>query len=737
MVFNPKIAPGADDVAVGERRGPGFDMSRRRFLAVGSAAGGGMLLGFRLPGLGLRAEAAMQDAFAPNAFIRIAPDNAVTLIMPAVEMGQGTYTSVPMLLAEELEVGMEQVRVEPAPPNGKLYRNPILGEQATGGSTTIRGFFVPLRQAGATARVMLVTAAAQTWKVDAASCRAAAGTVTHVPTGRTLTYGALADRAATLPVPRNVALKSPQDFKLIGTSAKRLDTPAKTNGSAQFGIDAKIPGMKIATLAICPVFGGTLGAVDDSKAKAVNGVRQIVRLETAVAVVADHMGAARKGLAALVITWNPGVNATVSTADVISAMEAASKTQGVVATRQGDAAVAMAGATKKLEAVYQVPFLAHATMEPMNCTVHVRKDGCDVWVGTQVPVRAQIAAAQATGLRQDQVQVHNHLLGGGFGRRLDVDTISLAVQIGRQVDGPVKVIWTREEDTQHDVYRPYYYDVLAAGLDGNGMPVAFTHRVVGASILARWLPPAFVNGLDADAVEGAFGPYDFPNVLIDYVRHEPPPGMLIGWWRGVGITHNAFMVEGFTDELAAMAGKDPVDYRRTLLAKAPRALAVLNLAAEKAGWGQKMPAGTGRGISIINGFGSYVAQVAEVSVDKDGTVAIKRVVCAVDCGQKVNPNTIAAQMEGGIIFGITAALYGNITLKDGRVEQANFDTYQMLRINQAPKIETYLIDSAEAPGGIGEPGTAAIAPAVVNAIYAATGKRLRQLPVDTTQLKSA
>jgi len=737
MMFNRKIAPGTDDIADGEQRGLGFDLSRRRFLAVGSAASGGMLLGFCLPGLGLRAEAAMQDAFEPNAFIRIGADNAVTLVMPAVEMGQGTYTSVPMLIAEELEVGLDQVRLEAAPPNAQLYSNPLLHQQATGGSTTIRAFFIPLRQAGATARVMLVTAAAKTWKVDAASCRAAGGTVVHVPTGRTLTYGALADRAATLPVPRNVALKSPADFKLIGKSTKRLDTPAKTNGSAQFGIDAKIPGMKIATLAICPVFGGTLGTVDDSKAKAVNGVHQIVRLENAVAVVADHMGAARKGLAALVITWNPGPNASVSTTDIIGAMAAASKTPGVVAKRQGDAAAAMAGATKKLEATYQVPFLAHATMEPMNCTVHVRKDGCDVWVGTQVPVRAQIAAAQAAGLRQDQVQVHNHLLGGGFGRRLDADTIGVAVQIGRQVDAPVKVIWSREEDIQHDIYRPYYYDVLTAGLNDDGMPVAFTHRVVGASVLSRWLPPAFVNGLDADAVNCAFGPYHFPNLLVDYVRHEPPPGMLIGWWRGVGVTHNAFMVEGFVDELAALAGTDPRDYRRALLAKAPRALGVLNLATEKAGWGQKMPAGTGRGISVSNGFGSYVAQVAEVSVDKDGTVAITRVVCAVDCGHQINPNTIAAQMEGGIIFGITAALYGNITLKGGRVEQGNFDTYQMLRINQAPKIETYLIDSAEAPGGIGEPGTATIAPAVVNAIFAATGKRLRQLPIDPAQLRSA
>ena len=370
----------------------------------------------------------------------------------------------------------------------------------------------------------------------------------------------------------------------------------------------------------------------------------------------------------------------------------------------------------------------------MNCTVHVRKDGCDVWVGTQVLSRAQATAAQVTGLPLEKVQVHNHLLGGGFGRRLDVDGITLAVRIAQQVDGPVKVVWTREEDIQHDVYRPYYYDRLAAGLDQDGIPVSWSHRVAGSSILARWFPPAFKNGLDGDAVEAAAGPYAFSNVLVDYVRQEPPSGLTTGWWRGVGVTHNAFMVEGFMDELAAVAKKDPVEYRRTLLDKAPRARAVLDLAAEKAGWGKPMPAGSGRGIAVVFGFGTYIAPVAEIAIGKDGQVRVSRVVCAVDCGQMVNPDTIRAQIEGGIIFGITAALYGQITIKDGRVEQTNFDSYQMLRINEAPTVEVHLIDSNEAPGGIGEPGTAAIAPAVVNAIFAATGKRLRKLPIDAEQL---
>jgi isoquinoline 1-oxidoreductase beta subunit len=405
--------------------------------------------------------------------------------------------------------------------------------------------------------------------------------------------------------------------------------------------------------------------------------------------------------------------------------------------KQGDVAQAIGAAAHRIDAVYQQPLLAHAALEPINCTVDVRKDGCEVWVGTQVVSRAQATAAKVTGLPLEQVKVHNHFVGGGFGRRLDVDGVTQAVRIAKEVDGPVKVVWSREEDTQHDVYRPYYYDVLSAGLDASGAPVGFSHRVVGSSILARWAPPAFKNGLDSDAVEGAAGPYDFPNLLVDYVRREPPAGMTTGWWRGVGMTHNAFMVEGFIDELAAAAKKDPVEYRRALLDKSPRARAVLDLAAQKAGWGSPLPEGSGRGVSLIFGFGSYLAQVAEVAVDKDGTVRVLRVVQALDCGRNVNPDTLKAQMQGGAIFGITAALYGDITLKNGRVEQGNFDTYQLLRINEAPKMEVYIVDSQEAPGGAGEPGTAGIAPAVVNAVFAATGKRLRKLPIDANALKSA
>jgi isoquinoline 1-oxidoreductase beta subunit len=732
------IAPiSPKDQNVLESPRPERDVSRRNFLKASAAAGGGLLLSFGLPVVQrLDEAAAAAKILPPNAFIRIDPNNAVTFIVPRVEMVQGTYTSLPMLIAEELEVELSQIHVEHAPPDPNLYSDPILGEQATGGSTSIRGAFDPLRRVGATARTMLIAAAAKRWRVGAASCRAERGEVVHVPTGRKLSYGAVAEAAAALRVPIEVKLKDPKDWMLIGTPAKRLDSPDKVHGRAQFGIDVKIPGMKVATVAACPVFGGKLANVDDSKARAVNGVRQVVRLDNAVAVVADHMGAAKKGLAALDITWDNGPNASLSSADIVRQLADASQRNGLVAEKRGDADKAIAAAAKRLEAVYELPFLAHATMEPMNCTVHVRKDGCDVWVSTQVPVRAQVAAAQATGLPQDKVQIHNQFLGGGFGRRLDVDFVAQAAQIAKQADGPVKVIWSREEDTQHDVYRPYYYDRVAAGLDEHGAPVAFKHRITGSFVAARWAPRVLKNGLDPDAGEAAAGPYTFPNLLVDCVRQEPP-GLVTGWWRGVGPTHNCFVVESFVDELAAAAGKDAVEYRRALLENAPRARAVLDLAAQQAGWGRPLAKGQGRGVAVLNAFGSYLVQIAEVTVGADGNVKVDRVVSAVDCGLIVNPDTVKAEIEGGIIFGITAALYGNITIENGRVQQANFDTYRPLRINEVPVIDVHLVSSTQAPGGIGEPGTATIAPAVTNAIFAATGKRLRKLPVDPAILKSA
>jgi isoquinoline 1-oxidoreductase beta subunit len=709
--------------------------SRRGFLWAGAAAGGGFWLGLRLPFPSDDGEAVGVGTFKPNAFIRIEGDGQIVLTMPYVEMGQGTYTSIPMLIAEELEVDLSQVRLEHAPPNEKLYANPLLGIQATGNSNAVRASWKPLREAGATARAMLVSAAAKRWNVDPASCRAQNGEVVHAPTGRSARYGELAAEAVGIPVPTSVALKRPENFKIIGTPAKRLDTPAKVNGTAIYGIDVRLPGMKFATLAQSPAFGGRLKSVDDAAAKAVNGVRQIVRLDDAVAVVADHMAAAKKGLAALVIEWDDGPNAKLTTGDILVELKNATLKPGTVAQKIGDVDKAMASATSKIEATYQVPFLAHAAMEPMNCTVDVGKERCEIWVGTQAIARVQKAAADTAGLSLDKVVVHNHLIGGGFGRRLESDGVVRAVQIAKQVEGPVKIVWTREEDIQHDMYRPFFFDRLSAGLDGEGMPVAWNHRFAGSSILARYLPPAFKNGLDPDTTEGAIDLlYSLPNMHVEYVRVEPP-GIPTAFWRSVGPSHNVFVTESFMDELAAAAKQDAVAYRRALLDKAPRAKAVLELAAEKAGWGQPLPERVGRGVSLQFVFATYMAHVAEVEVSKDGAVRVRRVVCAVDCGTAVNPDTVRAQIQSAVIFGITAALHGEITLKNGRVEQTNFDTYQMLRINEAPTVEVHIVQSFEAPGGMGEAGTSAIVPAVTNAIFAATGKRLRKLPVDATVLK--
>ncbi|QCI63142.1 xanthine dehydrogenase family protein molybdopterin-binding subunit [Phreatobacter stygius] len=708
-------------------------LDRRALLKTGA----GLVVAVVLPtGLG-PALAQPQRNFTPDAFIRIDNQGGITLVMPMIEMGQGTYTSLAMLIAEELEVDLDEVTVAHAPPDDKLYANALLGAQMTGGSTSIRGFWTPLRQAGATARGLLIAAAAKEWGVDPATCKASHGVVSDGGSRR-LGYGELAAAAAALPVPApaSVTLKQPKDFTLIGTPAKRVDAPDKVTGRAAFGIDVKLPGMGIAAIAVSPVFGGKPKTVNQAAARAVKGVRQVVIIDEAVAVVADHMGAAKKGLAAAAIQWDDGPNARLSSADIIRQLDEASKQPGAVARNEGDAAKALAGAAQRIEAIYQLPFLAHATMEPMNCTVHVRPDACDIWVGTQVPTFTVAAAAAVTGLPPARITVHNHLLGGGFGRRLDVDGTILAVKIALAVRGPVKVVWSREEDIQHDMYRPYYYDRLAAGLDAQGKPVAWTHRVSGSSIMARYVPAAFVNGLDPDAVEGAAEPpYAFPNIHVDYVRVEPP-GIPTSWWRGVGPTHNVFVVESFIDELAAAAKQDPVAYRRALLGHNPRALAVLNLAAEKAGWGSALPARRGRGISLQFAFGSYLALVAEVEVAPDGQVRVHRIVAAVDCGIVVNPDTLEAQVQGGALFGLTAALYGAITLKDGRVEQGNFDSYRPMRIDEVPVIETHVVKNTEAPGGLGEVATSAVSPAVTNAIFAATAKRIRTLPIDPGLLKS-
>ncbi|AOK31968.1 aldehyde dehydrogenase [Burkholderia singularis] len=727
----------------------GEGVSRRTFLkfgiTLGAAAGGGLLLGFSMPAAGGdarrsviggdAAEPAQPGVFAPNAFVQIDRAGKITLVMPKVEMGQGVYTSLPMLIAEELEAPLSSVTLDHAPPNEKLFLDPLLGGQLTGGSTSVRYAWEPLRRAGATARTLLVAAAAQQWKVDPASCRAQDGEVLHPASGRRASYGQLADAAAKLPVPKDVVLKKSEDFKLIGKPVKRLDSPEKVDGSAQFGLDVRLPGMLYAVIVNSPVFGGTLAHVDDSAARKVPGVRQIVIADNAVAVVADHTWAAKRGAAALNVQWNEGAGARVSMQDIVADLARAAGGNGAVARKEGDVERAFKDAKTRVEAVYEQPFLAHATMEPVNCTVHVRPDGCDVWVGTQVPTRARDAAAHVSGLPADKIKVHNHLLGGGFGRRLEIDMVSQAVKIAKQVNAPVKVVWTREEDIRHDMYRPYYYDRISAGLDANGKPIAWQHRIVGSSIIARFAPPAFKDGVDPDAVEVAADlPYDLPNQLIDYVRQEPRH-VPTAFWRGVGPTRGTFVVESFIDELAAQAKTDPVAYRRALLGKSPRALNVLDVAAKAAGWGETLPKGQGRGVSVMHAFGSFLSMVADVVVE-DGDVRVTRVVCAVDCGMVVNPDTIEAQIQGGVVFGITGVLYGEITIKDGRVEQGNFTDYRMLRIDQTPRIDVHIVKSTEAPGGIGEPGTAALSAAVANAIHAATGKRLRKLPVGN-QLKTA
>jgi isoquinoline 1-oxidoreductase beta subunit len=716
-----------------------FAFSRRDFLklSVSAAVGGGLLLAFGLPAHAVISDESGTGApFAPNAFLRIDRAGKVSFVIPFIEMGQGTYTSIPMLIAEELEVDVDKVVIEHAPPDDKRYANPLIGVQMTGASTSIRASWEPMRRAGATARVMLVSAAAERWRVDPESCRAENGVVVHAGSGRKLAYGELVDAAAKLPVPENVALKSPTEFKLIGTPHRRLDTAGKLNGSATFGIDTRLPGMTFAVVAISPTFGGKLVSVDEAKAKAVAGVKQVVRLDHAVAVVAVHTWAAKQGLAAANPRWDPGPNAKLSTADVVKQLAAAVEKPGAVARDEGDAVAAIANAAQTLEAIYEQPFLAHAVLEPMNATVHVTKNGCDVWVGTQIPGISQAVVAKATGLKPEQVRIHNHLLGGGFGRRLEFDGTLLAVQIAQKVEGPVQVIWTREEDIQHDMYRPYYYDRIRAGLDAQGKPVGWSHRIAGSSIFARFFPSALKNGVDPDAVEISTHPaYALSNIHVEWVAQEPP-GIPTAFWRGVGVTRGTFVVESFIDELAAAAKQDPLAYRLALLDKSPRAKAVFELAADKAGWGKPLAAGQGRGIALCTGFGSFIAQVVEVTVEQDGTVNPTRVVCVVDCGLTVNPDTVRAQMESGIIFGLSAVLYGEITLKDGRVEQTNFGDHRVLRINETPQIDVHLVKSAEAPGGVGEPGTSCVMPALTNAVYAATGKRIRKLPVGE-QLRKA
>ncbi|KRQ00067.1 xanthine dehydrogenase family protein molybdopterin-binding subunit [Bradyrhizobium manausense] len=706
------------------------NLSRRALLTGGLA--GGFLLAFHLPLRAAPNEPVQKDAtdgkFAPNAFIRIDETGRTVLMMPQVEMGQGTYTSISAVIAEELDADWSKVEVQHAPPDDKLYGNPTFGLQVTGNSNSIRAWWLPLRKAGATARAMLVQAAASQWDVEPASCTASRGEVAHAASGRKLRYGELALAAQSQTPPKDVAVKDPKDFVLIGQPLKRLDTPDKVNGKALYGIDAILPDMKIAAIANCPVFGGKVAKVDDSAAMKVAGVRKVVVLDDAVAVIGDHMWAAKKGLEALKIEWNEGPNAKISTKDIWDDLRKASEKDGAVAKSTGDIANALA-AGDRFEAAYELPFLAHASMEPINATVHVRPDACEIWTGTQIMTRVQSEAAKAAGLPVDKVIVNQHLLGGGFGRKLEPDMVVAAVKIAKQVDYPVKVIWTREEDIQHDVYRPVYRDQITASLV-DGKVLGWKYKVAGSAILARWLPPAFQQGIDIDAIDAAVdAPYDFANFHVEYVRAEPL-SIPTGFWRGVGPNNNVFAVECAMDELARKAGKDPIEFRKSMLTKNPRMLAVLNQVAEKSGWGQPLPARVGRGVCVQPSFASFIATVVEAEIDDIGEIVLRRVTSVVDTGIAVNPDTVKAQIEGGLIFGLTAALYGEITIDKGRVQQSNFHDYRMMRINETPKVEVTVVKSGEAPGGIGEAGVNAGPPALRNAILAATGVALRRLPVD-------
>ena len=711
-------------------------MSRRDFLKTGAVLGGGLVLGCYLPFGSSAGAADPAGAFAPNAFIRIGSDDTVTLIINKSEMGQGVYTSLPMLIAEELACDWRKIRIEAAPVDA-VYNHTVFGLQVTGGSTSVRTEWERLSKAGASAREMLVTAAAKQWKVDPATCRAENGFVLHSD-GKKLSYGQLADRAAKLPVPKEVRLKDPARYTIVGKPRHRLDSPAKIDGTALFGIDVQLPGLLTAVVARPPVFGGKVASFTMDKTKKVPGVVDVVPVPSGVAVIATGFWPAKKGRELLEITWDDGPEGGLATPALRERYASLAQSPGLVARKEGEPAQALQLADKKLTAEYEAPFLAHAPMEPLNCCVDLKSDRCDIWTGSQFQTVDRNSAAEVAGLKPEQVHLHTTFLGGGFGRRANPasDFVREAVHVAKAVKKPVKVIWTRDDDLKGGYYRPFWYDRVSAGLDGNGNLTAWQHTIVGQSI-ATGTPfesGMVKNGIDDASVEGAADtPYAIPNLQVDL--HTPKLLVPVLWWRSVGHSHTAFVVEGFMDEAAHAAGKDPYEFRRTLLAKHPRNRGVLELAASKAGWGKPLPAGRGRGIAVHESFGSFIAQVAEVSVDNKGTIRVHRVVCAIDCGRIVNPDTIKAQMESGIVFGLSAALHGAITFKNGRVEQDNFDGYPVVRMNESPSIEVHIVTSKEPPGGVGEPGVPPIAPAVGNAVFAATGVRLRTLPFNSQTLR--
>ncbi|HKC07696.1 MAG TPA: xanthine dehydrogenase family protein molybdopterin-binding subunit [Methylomirabilota bacterium] len=706
--------------------------SRREFLAT--AAAGSFILAFRVGGVSAAAPAGTD--FTPNAFIRIGRDNVVTIIVNKSEMGQGVNTALPMLIAEELEVDIRRVKVEAAPVNA-AYAHPQVGIQFTGGSQSVATEWDRFRKAGAAAREMLLAAAAQTWGLDRASLRAENGRVLG-PGGRALTYGQLVDRARTQPVPSDPPLKDPSQFKIIGKPTRRLDSREKVTGTATFGLDASVPGMLIAVIARPPVFGATMKSVDDAGAKAVRGVKQVVAVPSGVAVVADSFWSAKKGRDALVVEWNEGPGATIDTDALETEYERLARTPGAPALRRGDADAALAGAARRVSAQYDMPYLAHAPMEPLNCLVSLGPDRCEIWTGTQFQTIDQANAARAAGLKPEQVAIHTMFLGGGFGRRAvpGSDFIVEAVHVAKAAGAPVKTIWTREDDIRGGYYRPMWHSTLSAGLDAAGKPVAWKHTIVGQSIVENTpFAGEIKNGVDGTSVEGAANlVYEVPSAAVDL--HSPRSPVPVLWWRSVGHTHTGFVVESFIDELAHAAGQDPYAYRRELLAGKARHLGVLELAAQKAGWGTPLPAGRARGIAVHASFGSYCAQVGEVSI-QDRAITVHRVVCAVDCGRAINPETIRAQMEGGIVFGLSAALYGQITMKLGRVQQSNFHDYPVLRLSSMPVVEVHIVPSTAPPSGIGEPGTPLMAAVLGNALFALTGQRVRSLPLVRHGFESA
>ncbi|GAB4391191.1 MAG: xanthine dehydrogenase family protein molybdopterin-binding subunit [Kiloniellaceae bacterium] len=737
---NPALLPQAPSTAAT------LPASRRQFLKASAAAGAGLVIGFTFAGgnkIAAAAQAEGEGTFAPNAFLRIAPDSTVTVLVKHIEFGQGTFTGLATLAAEELDADWSQVRAEHAPADAALYNNLHWGPvQGTGGSSSIANSYEQMRRAGATARGLLVAAAADLWGVPAGEITVSKGVVAHADSGRTAGFGELVERAATLAVPVEVALKDPKDFTLIGTVVPRLDSRAKSRGEALYTLDKSLPGMLTAVIARPPVFGATLKSFDDSAAREIKGVVDVVQVPQGVAVLGRGFWPAKSGRDALEIEWDESTGETRGSAEIMAEYKKLAEGPGDIARQEGDAEAALAGAAKVLEADYEFPFLAHAPMEPLDCVVQLGDGVCDVWAGSQIPTVDQGAAAAILGLEPAQVRIHTQLAGGSFGRRAtpQADMVSEAASVAKAIGGraPVRVVWTREDDIQGGRYRPMYFHRLRAGLDDEGRLIAWQHRIVGQSII-RGTPFAgalIQNGVDQTSVEGANTlPYHVPDITVDL--HTTDVGVPVLWWRAVGSTHTAYSTEAFIDELAEAAGKDPVDFRLELLKDHPRHAGVLKLAAEKAGWGSAPPAGRARGIAVHESFNTFVAEVAEVSITDDGTIKVEKVVCAVDCGVAVNPDQVKAQMEGGIGYGLGAVLHNALTLEGGRVEQSNFHDYEPLRINEMPEVEVHVVPSAEAPTGVGEPGVPPIGPAVANAVYKATGQRIRALPFALHNLTSA